>query len=432
MSFITKDSGERKTFDSGMVRDTDSGKTKWHLVADGPLLQRWAELLTRGAVKYSEGNWMKAEGQAEYRRFKASAYRHFMQWYYDDTDEDHAAAVPFNINGAEYVKAKLGGGTKMPEPDLMPEHRSCCGTRFHETHYPDCPVYQAVESQEIAHARETQTRFNAAVEPDAFCVSTPDGDCISTDPRCMHRRHDAPTFNGIPIQWVPDLSQVSEYYGGTKPLDLDECGTTDGTTPLPEIRYNNVQSTIAVREGNVHPYNTSHWIVRGDTVTLYDSNTGEEQHSIVQAYELLNADHYVRCDATGAALPSPQVPVVTILAKDSSQQAIADSLQAALNHTIQKSPAEVMRNYIAEVTERLSLRLEQSLWDTPKLPIYMSRIGNAGDFDYAPGTLVETAWESEKPSLWSRFKAWLLEVRIAIADAIEPDRVCDCEDGEEL
>ena len=104
--YSTKDSGKRQVFDSGMQRDTDEGKVKWHLILTGPLLRRWAELMTRGAEKYDDHNWMKATGEEEYLRFKASAMRHFMQWYYHDTDEDHAAAVIFNMNGAEYVKGK--------------------------------------------------------------------------------------------------------------------------------------------------------------------------------------------------------------------------------------------------------------------------------------------------------------------------------------
>jgi hypothetical protein len=44
---------------------------------------------------------------AEYERFQESAARHFEQWLEGENDEDHAAAVFFNINGAEYVKAKL-------------------------------------------------------------------------------------------------------------------------------------------------------------------------------------------------------------------------------------------------------------------------------------------------------------------------------------
>lgn len=105
--FETKDSGARMQFDSGMVRDTSANKTLYHLVFDGPMFERWAGLLTRGAVKYQPRNWMKADGEAELQRFKESATRHFVQWFKGDMDEDHAAAVMFNLNGFEYVKGKL-------------------------------------------------------------------------------------------------------------------------------------------------------------------------------------------------------------------------------------------------------------------------------------------------------------------------------------
>jgi hypothetical protein len=105
--FITKDSGQRMLFESGMQRDTDNGKLKPHLCMSGPMFARWAGLMTRGAEKYDDDNWMKAEGQAEYDRFRASAFRHFFQWWNGETDEDHAAAVFFNINGSEYVRQKM-------------------------------------------------------------------------------------------------------------------------------------------------------------------------------------------------------------------------------------------------------------------------------------------------------------------------------------
>ena len=105
--FTIKDSGIRQDFASGMVRDVTDGKIDYTLVLDGPMFKRWADHLTKGAVKYAARNWMKANGMAEYLRFKASALRHFLQWYWDESDEDHAAAVMFNINGAEYVKARM-------------------------------------------------------------------------------------------------------------------------------------------------------------------------------------------------------------------------------------------------------------------------------------------------------------------------------------
>lgn len=105
--FDIKDSGKRQTFDSGMVRESPEDKVDYSLVMDGPMLERWAIHLTKGAKKYSKRNWMKACGQQELDRFKESAVRHFFQWYHGHTDEDHAAAVYFNLCGAEYVKEQM-------------------------------------------------------------------------------------------------------------------------------------------------------------------------------------------------------------------------------------------------------------------------------------------------------------------------------------
>lgn len=107
-----KDSGERQEFDSGMVRDTEQDKVDYTHTAQGPMLYRWAMHCTRGNAKYPDPelgkpNWMRAKGMAEYLRFKASAFRHFMAWFMGVHDEDHAAGVFFNINGAEYVKTNM-------------------------------------------------------------------------------------------------------------------------------------------------------------------------------------------------------------------------------------------------------------------------------------------------------------------------------------
>lgn len=115
-SFALKDSGERHEFASGMRRDVSTDKVLWHLVADGPMLGRWAEHLTKGNRKYDldrkpgeAPNWMKAEGIEELERFRESAVRHFMQWLYGRRDEDHAAAVFFNLNGFEYTLGRMNG-----------------------------------------------------------------------------------------------------------------------------------------------------------------------------------------------------------------------------------------------------------------------------------------------------------------------------------
>ncbi len=104
---VIKDSGKRLNYTSGMVRDTAEDKIDYLLLRDGPMFKRWAKHLTEGAKKYSKRNWMLASGEPELERFRESALRHFEQWLGGEVDEDHAAAVFFNINGAEYVKSRL-------------------------------------------------------------------------------------------------------------------------------------------------------------------------------------------------------------------------------------------------------------------------------------------------------------------------------------
>lgn len=120
-TFTTKDSGERVNFTSGMTRDTSTGKINYRRLLDGPMLERWADLLFRGAEKYPDvspgiANWTLANGVEELRRFEESAFRHFMQWIRGDRDEDHAAAIFFNVNGAEFTRKKLQA-QKTAEPN---------------------------------------------------------------------------------------------------------------------------------------------------------------------------------------------------------------------------------------------------------------------------------------------------------------------------
>lgn len=111
--FTTKDSGKRESYDSGMVRDVQDGKPRFDLLYpvgipySDQFLTRVAGLLERGAEKYSERNWEKAEGEAELKRFRSAALRHLTQYLCGETDEDHMAAVVFNLMGAHLVEWKM-------------------------------------------------------------------------------------------------------------------------------------------------------------------------------------------------------------------------------------------------------------------------------------------------------------------------------------
>lgn len=106
MAFGLKDSGKREEYASGMRRDTQEGKPMYSLI-DADMLRRWADHMTKGAAKYGRNNWRLARSAEELERFKDSAFRHFMQWLAGEIDEDHAAAVIFNLAAASYVERRL-------------------------------------------------------------------------------------------------------------------------------------------------------------------------------------------------------------------------------------------------------------------------------------------------------------------------------------
>lgn len=120
MTYTTKDSGERSAYDSGMVRDTEKGKARFDLILPigipyaEQMLTRFADLMARGADKYDERNWELARGEEELARYKSSALRHLIQWVTGEDDEDHAAAVMFNLLAGETVKYRLGEPTDLP------------------------------------------------------------------------------------------------------------------------------------------------------------------------------------------------------------------------------------------------------------------------------------------------------------------------------
>ena len=113
--FETKDSGARQEYGSGMVRDLQTGKPRFDLLVpliegmpfDEHMLTRVAMLMDRGAQKYGYRNWERATSQEEVDRFRASALRHMMQWIAGEADEDHAAAVIFNLIAAITTEWKV-------------------------------------------------------------------------------------------------------------------------------------------------------------------------------------------------------------------------------------------------------------------------------------------------------------------------------------
>lgn len=91
--YITEDSGERRSFKTGAVRDTDINKPRYDLIPPHALW-RVAMLYARGAQKYGENNWQKGIPS---QQMLASAMRHMEAYRRGDETEDHLAAVAWNV-----------------------------------------------------------------------------------------------------------------------------------------------------------------------------------------------------------------------------------------------------------------------------------------------------------------------------------------------
>ena len=93
---MIKDSGERTEFNTGAVRDMHKGKGDMLSLPMAALL-RLSLLYEEGAEKYGRFNYLKGIPLSS---FLDSAERHLAKYITGWDDEDHLAAVAFNILGA--------------------------------------------------------------------------------------------------------------------------------------------------------------------------------------------------------------------------------------------------------------------------------------------------------------------------------------------
>lgn len=92
-AFKLKDSGERETFYTGAVRDSETGKGRFDLIPT-QLLFRLAKHYERGSVKYCDRNWEKGMSVS---RCMDSALRHLTKYIAGWNDEPHLDAAIWNL-----------------------------------------------------------------------------------------------------------------------------------------------------------------------------------------------------------------------------------------------------------------------------------------------------------------------------------------------
>ena len=114
-----KDSGQRETFDSGAVRDSDEGKPHPEYVSPFAM-ERLARWLAEGAKKYAPRNWEKGLG---IERCFASMYRHLLKYQMGEHDEDHLAAIFCNCMMILHYEEMVRRGILPPSLLDMPKYR---------------------------------------------------------------------------------------------------------------------------------------------------------------------------------------------------------------------------------------------------------------------------------------------------------------------
>lgn len=122
------DSGQRRDFGTGSVRDVAEGKGRFDLLPFYPI-ERIAQHFENGARKYGDRNWQKGQPLSAYCD---SGLRHFFKLLDGWVDEDHAAAAAWNVMAYMWTKREIEGGRLPRELDdlghcaLTPKAEESC------------------------------------------------------------------------------------------------------------------------------------------------------------------------------------------------------------------------------------------------------------------------------------------------------------------
>ncbi len=114
-----QDSGQRRKFKTGAVRDRGDLKPRPDLISPHANM-REGMINTLGSIKYSVRNWEQGIPISE---CLASAQRHIEQYKRGDTDEDHLAQARWNLGAMIHFEEEIKAGRLPAELDDMPKYR---------------------------------------------------------------------------------------------------------------------------------------------------------------------------------------------------------------------------------------------------------------------------------------------------------------------
>lgn len=108
---VLKDSGSRNVYPSGAQRDNREGKGRFDLISGQGLL-RLSRIYEAGSRKYNDRNWEKG---MYISRYVDAAFRHLTKYMLGCDDEDHLAAVAFNIFAIMHHESELPEMQDLPK-----------------------------------------------------------------------------------------------------------------------------------------------------------------------------------------------------------------------------------------------------------------------------------------------------------------------------
>jgi hypothetical protein len=110
------DSGARRLYQTGAVRDASEGKGHFHSIPPGAL-RRVAKRFEDGARKYAKDNWMKGIALSHYQD---SLFRHLLAWAEGDQAEDHVGAILWNASAMDWTETEIAAGRLPAELNDLP------------------------------------------------------------------------------------------------------------------------------------------------------------------------------------------------------------------------------------------------------------------------------------------------------------------------
>ena len=130
---MIKDSGERRSFETGAVRDMSEGKGDMVSIPWESIL-RLSKHYEAGAKKYKRWNFRQGIPVSS---FIDSACRHLAKYQCGMDDEDHLAAAAFNVLGAMLMETTRPELIDLPSRKGRKTYDYNRNTDYEDERYPD-------------------------------------------------------------------------------------------------------------------------------------------------------------------------------------------------------------------------------------------------------------------------------------------------------